>query len=285
MGSCIASSSLLGEEFLAKVMKPATAIPRYGTVRDVNAFSVCRSGTITPVCFISTSLLLIWSSPRIRAPQSIAPLSFRVSREKLCTLAMVSSPSNSGASRLSSVLSSHWSEEFGEGMKVEDEDDIVDDLPDQFAPTAKKRRTGNYSHQSTPAPLQQPSPEDLGDISSDTAGSVPNSPSEDRLKIPDDDPVAHEQVTVCRWQDCTVGDLENMDNLVQHLQDDHVAGKQTSYACEWHGCQRKGQPHASGYALKAHMRSHTKEKPFYCALPGEKDLDIMPLFCPRVDRV
>ncbi|EEP78580.1 predicted protein [Uncinocarpus reesii 1704] len=32
-------------------------------------------------------------------------------------------------------------------------------------------------------------------------------------------------------------------------------------------CPRKGQTHASGYALRAHMRSHTKEKPFYCSLP------------------
>jgi hypothetical protein len=74
-------------------------------------------------------------------------------------------------------------------------------------------------------------------------------------------------VTVCKWEGCEVGDLENMDNLVEHLHDDHIGTRQKKYSCEWSDCTRKGIPHASGYALRAHMRSHTREKPFYCTLP------------------
>jgi uncharacterized Zn-finger protein len=59
-----------------------------------------------------------------------------------------------------------------------------------------------------------------------------------------------------------------MDNLVEHLHDDHIGTRQKKYSCEWSDCTRKGIPHASGYALRAHMRSHTREKPFYCTLPG-----------------
>ena len=58
-----------------------------------------------------------------------------------------------------------------------------------------------------------------------------------------------------------------MDNLVQHLNNVHIVPKQKKFYCQWHGCGRKGQPHTSAYALKAHMRSHTKEKPFFCVLP------------------
>ena len=58
-----------------------------------------------------------------------------------------------------------------------------------------------------------------------------------------------------------------MDNLVDHIHDVHIGQRQKKYSCEWEKCARKGMPHASGYALRAHMRSHTREKPFYCQLP------------------
>ncbi len=78
-----------------------------------------------------------------------------------------------------------------------------------------------------------------------------------------------EQVTKCEWDGCPEDDLVNMDELVKHIHDAHIESRQKKYTCEWMSCLRKGMPHASGYALKAHMRSHTREKPFFCYLPGE----------------
>ena len=167
-----------------------------------------------------------------------------------------------------SPLSSHASSEFADDVKTEERDQSLDALPDHddthLMPPSKRQRTGMHSYRSTPASHPEPS-EDLGDISSDTSGDAPGSP---QPQMQDDDPAAHGQVTICRWLDCPVGDLGNMDVLVQHLHDDHIGIRQKRYACEWEGCQRIGMNHASGYALRAHMRSHTREKPFYCALPG-----------------
>ena len=106
-----------------------------------------------------------------------------------------------------------------------------------------------------------------GDISEDTDGSVPASPHHPGMSAEDD--YGQDQVTVCKWDGCDAGDVENMDNLVEHLAEDHIGTRQKKYSCEWSDCSRKGIPHASGYALRAHMRSHTREKPFYCTLPGE----------------
>ncbi|KAI5780481.1 hypothetical protein EDC01DRAFT_620630 [Geopyxis carbonaria] len=103
---------------------------------------------------------------------------------------------------------------------------------------------------------------DFSDVSSDTSGSVPGSPG--AADLHDDDHA--EQVTLCRWDGCA-RDRGNMDALVRHIHDDHIGTRKATYACQWDDCSRKGMAHASGYALRAHMRSHTKEKPFYCSLP------------------
>ena len=171
-----------------------------------------------------------------------------------------------------SPLSSHASSEFADDVKIEEREQSLDALPDhddtRLMPPSKRQRTGQNSYRSTPASHPEP-PEDLGDISSDTSGDVPGSPPAPGMPLAqDDDPASFEQVTVCRWLNCPAGDLGNMDVLVQHLHDDHIGIRQKRYACEWEGCPRIGINPASGYALRAHMRSHTREKPFYCALPG-----------------
>lgn len=169
-----------------------------------------------------------------------------------------------------SPLSSHASSEFTEDVKLEDREPSLDAFPDtadsHLMPPAKRQRIGTFSYRSTPASLSEAQLEDL-DISSDTSGDIPNSPPTGPAYQQDDDQPS-EQVTECKWRNCTAGDLHNMDELVKHIHDDHIGIRQKKYACEWLGCPRIDANHASGYALRAHMRSHTREKPFYCALPG-----------------
>lgn len=145
------------------------------------------------------------------------------------------------------------------------------------APPSKRRRTGVASwDRHTPVSSLQDDAAPTSpstSISSDTSGSLTSSPSKLALlgAGPDDDYTGRgdDQVTVCRWEGCDAGDLGNQDALVGHIRAMHVGGRQKKYYCEWIDCVRKGQTHASGYALRAHMRSHTKEKPFFCTLPGE----------------
>ncbi len=169
-----------------------------------------------------------------------------------------------------SPLSDHPSSEFGDDVLPTPDRNASEDVDEHELadnadmPPAKKQRIGQYGYRATPVMAAN---YDDGEISSDTDGSVPGSPWPSGI-TPDDNDV-HEQVTVCKWLNCTAGDLGNMDNLVQHIHDDHIGIRQKKYACEWEGCPRIGMNHASGYALRAHMRSHTKEKPFFCALPGK----------------
>lgn len=146
------------------------------------------------------------------------------------------------------------------------------------SPPSKRQKLGDTSRASSAVHVEpEHEPEDDvndldGDISSDTSGDVPNSPINAKL----DEEEFQEQVTHCAWDGCDAGDLRNMDRLVEHIHNDHIESRQKKYTCEWNGCTRKSMPHASGYALKAHMRSHTREKPFYCYLPGKQQYGTVP---------
>lgn len=144
---------------------------------------------------------------------------------------------------------------------------------DAVAPLSKRRKTAqtpkdgkdaiSFSiHDRALGYLSPDDDDDLG-LSEDTEGSAPGSPSQDEFAL------RSEHVTTCQWYGCNIGDLGDSDELVKHVHDTHVIPKRAKYTCDWGECARKGTIHPSGYALKSHMRSHTKEKPYFCALPGK----------------
>lgn len=181
---------------------------------------------------------------------------------------------NMSDSSLSSVSSSEAGDEYERASN-----DVAPDEVEQ--PPTKRIKLGSSAPSAVvadadPEPEPEPEPEaksaldddDNISISTDSSADIPDIPASARLDDDDFQP----QVTVCAWEDCDAGDLGTMDRLVKHIHDEHIEGRQKKYTCQWVGCSRMGANHASGYALKAHMRSHTREKPFFCYLPGNVPL-------------
>ncbi|KAF8273164.1 hypothetical protein EI94DRAFT_55075 [Lactarius quietus] len=100
----------------------------------------------------------------------------------------------------------------------------------------------------------------------------------------------------CLWGECGLS-FASVDDLMNHLTNDHVGSGKNHYECFWSNCERSGekgfsskqkvcrhlqmhtghkpfqcklckQHFSEAATLQQHMRRHTQEKPYLCDVPG-----------------
>uniref|UniRef100_A0A672Y7S8 C2H2-type domain-containing protein n=1 Tax=Sphaeramia orbicularis TaxID=375764 RepID=A0A672Y7S8_9TELE len=73
--------------------------------------------------------------------------------------------------------------------------------------------------------------------------------------------------TNCHWENCC-REFDTQEQLVQHINNDHIHGEKKEFVCRWEECSREQKPFKAQYMLVVHMRRHTGEKPHKCTFEG-----------------
>ncbi|KAM3585129.1 uncharacterized protein V6R79_008370 [Siganus canaliculatus] len=73
--------------------------------------------------------------------------------------------------------------------------------------------------------------------------------------------------TNCHWEGCSK-EYESQDQLVHHINNEHIHGDRKEFVCRWQQCSREQKPFKAQYMLVVHMRRHTGEKPHKCTFEG-----------------
>ncbi|XP_004692477.1 PREDICTED: zinc finger protein GLI1 [Condylura cristata] len=73
--------------------------------------------------------------------------------------------------------------------------------------------------------------------------------------------------TDCRWDGCSQ-EFDCQEQLVHHINSEHIHGERKEFVCHWGGCSRELRPFKAQYMLVVHMRRHTGEKPHKCTFEG-----------------
>ncbi|XP_043939553.1 zinc finger protein GLI1 [Protopterus annectens] len=73
--------------------------------------------------------------------------------------------------------------------------------------------------------------------------------------------------TNCHWEGCSK-EFDTQDQLVHHINNEHIHGEKKEFVCHWQDCSREQRPFKAQYMLVVHMRRHTGEKPHKCTFEG-----------------
>ncbi|XP_032091768.1 transcriptional activator GLI3 [Thamnophis elegans] len=73
--------------------------------------------------------------------------------------------------------------------------------------------------------------------------------------------------TNCHWEGCS-REFDMQEQLVHHINNDHIHGEKKEFVCRWLDCSREQKPFKAQYMLVVHMRRHTGEKPHKCTFEG-----------------